>query len=84
MKSITIELTDVEYKAMTLIAYDPQEWVENFTKDRARKAINSVSEQIVEDKLEKGEVVQGTKEEIVWNTDLPTLKEESDSVSNEP
>ena len=41
-QNITITLTDTEYKAMEVIAYSPQEWVENVTKVRAQKAINSI------------------------------------------
>ncbi len=48
MTSITVKLTDTEYKAMQFIAMSPQEWVENSAKNRARKAIDSICEILIE------------------------------------
>lgn len=76
---ITITLTDVEYKALSMVAYDPQEWCENFAKNRCRKAIDAIAEEIVEEKLANGETIQGTKYDLVEQTDKPTAKETSDA-----
>ena len=48
MTSITVKLTDTEYKAMQFIAMSPQEWVDNSVKNRARKAIDSICEILIE------------------------------------
>ena len=48
MTNITVELTDTEYKAMQFIAMSPQEWVDNSVKNRARKAIDSICEILIE------------------------------------
>ena len=39
---ITIKLTPEEYKAFSVIAYDPEEWIQNRAYDRARKAIDDL------------------------------------------
>ena len=48
MTNITVELTDTEYKAIQFIAMSPQEWVDNSVKNRARKAIDSICEILIE------------------------------------
>ena len=48
MTNITVELTDTEYKAIQFIAMSPQEWVDNSVKNRARKAIDSICEIVIE------------------------------------
>lgn len=78
-KEITINLSDEEYKAMTIIAYDPIEWVQNVTQVRARAAIEEITNNIIQEKLENGEPIQGTKNEIFMNAEIPTAKEETDA-----
>lgn len=78
-KEITINLSDEEYKAMTIIAYDPIEWVQNVTQVRARAAIEEITNNIIQEKLENGEPIQGTKNEIFMNSEIPTAKEETDA-----
>ena len=38
----TVTLTDTEKLAMEYIAYEPQEWIENIVKERARIAIDEI------------------------------------------
>ena len=38
----TVTLTDTEKLAMEYIAYEPQDWVENAMKERARIAIDEI------------------------------------------
>jgi hypothetical protein len=78
-QNITITLTDTEYKAMEVIAYSPQEWVENVTKVRAQKAINSIAEGIIKETLAGGGSISGTNEEIVANATLETAKQRTDA-----
>lgn len=48
MTNITIELSDTEYKAMQFIAFSPQDWVDNVVRNRARKAMDSICEILIE------------------------------------
>jgi hypothetical protein len=61
----TIELTETEKLAMEYIAYDPQTWVENAMKERARLAIEDIVKIAVEKFLEVNQTIPGSKEEIV-------------------
>jgi hypothetical protein len=61
----TITLTDTEKAAMEYVAYDPQDWVENVFKERARIAIEEIVKLAVDKFLEAGQTIPGSREEIV-------------------
>ena len=61
----TITLTDTEKAAMEYVAYDPQTWVENAFKERARIAIEDIVKIAVEKFLEANQTIPGSREEIV-------------------
>ena len=61
----TITLTDTEKAAMEYVAYDPQDWVENVFKERARIAIEDIVKLAVDKFLEAGQTIPGSREEIV-------------------
>jgi hypothetical protein len=61
----TITLTDTEKAAMEYVAYDPQDWVENAFKERARIAIEEIVKLAVDKFLEAGQTIPGSREEIV-------------------
>lgn len=61
----TITLTETEKSAMEYIAYDPQDWIENAMKERARVAIENIVKIAVEKFLEAGQTIPGSREEIV-------------------
>ena len=72
---LKIELSETEYKALSYVAVDPQDWVENRAKDRSRIAIDQIAKEQVEQALEKGTPISGTKEEIVKNADIKSAKQ---------
>jgi hypothetical protein len=84
MKTITVELTEAEYYAMQLIAYSPEEWTDNAVKNRARIAIDEIVNEIVQEKIHKGETISGTKEEILLSSGLKTSKELTDEMDANP
>ncbi len=61
----TIELTETEKLAMEYVAYDPQDWVENAMKERARLATEEIVKIAVDKFLEAGQTIPGSREEIV-------------------
>ena len=61
----TITLTDTEKAAMEYVAYDPQEWIENAFKERARIAIEDIVKLAVNKFLEANQTIPGSREEIV-------------------
>jgi hypothetical protein len=80
----TIELTETEKLAMEYVAYDPQDWVENAMKERARIAIDEIVKLAVEKFLEAGQSIPGSREEIVaaayTNNWIQTAKFVTDNV----
>ena len=65
MNTYTIELTNAEKMAMEYVAYNPQDWVENAMKERARIAIDDIVKLAVEKYLELSITIPGSKDEIV-------------------
>ena len=84
----TVTLTDTEKLAMEYVAYEPQDWVENAFKERARIAIDEIVKLAVEKFLAANQTIPGSKEEIVAaaysNGWIQTLKYRTDNASNEP
>jgi hypothetical protein len=68
---------------MEYIAYDPQNWVENAMKERARLAIEDIVKIAVDKFLEAGQTIPGSKEEIVAaayeNNWIETAKDRTDN-----
>jgi len=81
----TITLTETEKLAMEYIAYDPQNWVENAMKERARLAIEDSVKIAVDKFLEAGQTIPGSREEIVAaayeNNWIQTAKYRTDNES---
>ena len=85
MNNYTITLTETEKLAMEYIAYDPQDWVENAMKERARLAIEDIVKIAVGKFLEAGQTIPGSREEIVaaayTNGWIQTAKYTTDNAS---
>lgn len=61
----TITLTETETLAMQYVAADPQDWVENAMKERARLATEDIVKLAVDKFLEASQPIPSSKEEIV-------------------
>ena len=61
----TVTLTETEKKGMEYVALDPQDWVENAMKERARIAVDEIVKIAVEKFLAAGQSIPGSKDEIV-------------------
>jgi hypothetical protein len=81
----TIELTETEKLALEYVAYDPQDWVENAMKERARLATEEIVKIAVDKFLEAGQTIPGSREEIVAaayaNNWIQTAKYRTDNAS---
>ena len=81
----TITLTETEKLAMEYVAYDPQTWVENAFKERARIATEEIVKTAVEKFLAANQTIPGSKEEIVAaaysNGWIQTAKYKTDNAS---
>ena len=64
-QTITIELTDTQFKGLEYAALSPQEWAENAVTNRARIANDEIVQLTVQHCLDNGIQVPATRELIV-------------------
>lgn len=69
-KTYTVILSDAEDKALAWVAKDNQAWIDNAVRTRCRIAIEDIVAAEVKRKIEAGEAISGSKEEIVLAADL--------------
>lgn len=65
MATYTITLSDAEDKALGVVAFSQQEWINNAVKERCRIAMEEIIAAEVQRKLGLGEAITGTKDDIV-------------------
>jgi len=65
MPTITIELTDTQYKGLEYAALSPEDWAENAVTERCRIANDEIVDITVKHCLDNGIAVPATREEIV-------------------
>jgi hypothetical protein len=70
--NITITINDAEKKALETQILNIQEWLDNWVHERARVEIDNIVAVEVQRKLDLGEPIVGTKEEIVLAADVET------------
>ena len=78
MFEYTIVLTEVENKALSVVAVSPEEWINNAVHERCRIAIDSIAESEIKRKFELGESITGTKEELVLSPLIKTAAQLED------
>jgi len=64
-QTITIEITDTEYKGLQYVAANPQEWVNNAVTNRCRLAVDEIVDIVVKHCLDNDIQVPATREAIV-------------------
>jgi len=74
-KQYTITLTHAEDKALSVIAFDQNEWIQNAVHERCRIAIDEIVQAEVQRKLAAGEPITGSKEDIVLAAVVETAAE---------
>jgi hypothetical protein len=75
LKTYTITLTDAQDKALSVVALDQQEWIENAVFERCRLAIDEIVNAEVQRKLAAGETISGSKEDIVLASNVKSAKQ---------
>ena len=76
-QTYTITLTDAQDKALSVVASDQQEWIENAVFERCRLAIEEIVNAEVQRKLAAGETISGSKEDIVLAANIETAAEKN-------
>lgn len=74
---ITIELTDVEYKGLAYVAYDPIEWVLTAAQARAQIAVNEIFDAEVKRMLNDPTIksIPADKEQVVRDAQIVLAKD---------
>ena len=75
MPQYTVTLSGAQEKALLHVALDAQAWIDNVVHTRCNAAIKEISEGEIERKLNAGETVSGTPEEIVMAANIMTRAE---------
>jgi hypothetical protein len=65
MPTITIELTDTQYKGLEYAALSPEDWAENAVTERCRIANDEIVQMTVQHCLDNSIQVPATREDIV-------------------
>ena len=74
-KTYTITLSDAEDKALSVVAFSQQEWIDNAVHERCRIAIEEIVAAEVERITSSGGEISGTKEDIVMAAQVKTVAE---------
>lgn len=83
MPDYTVTLTDVEQKAMEYVSTDVDFWIQNAVHERARIATEEMVSDYIKSRMEKGEAISGTKDEIVMTSGLPNAQARSDATTKQ-
>jgi hypothetical protein len=75
MKTYTITLSDAEDKALGVVAYSQQDWIDNAVHNRCRIAMEEIISAEIERKLTAGQSITGSKDDIVMAADVESAAE---------
>ena len=80
-----IELNEAEVKALSYVAYDPQDWIQNSASERARLAIEEIFQLEVARMLEDPTITEipADREAVILAADIISAKDRQDNLSNE-
>ena len=70
MTTYTITLSDAEDKALGVVAFSQNDWIQNAVKERCRIAIEEIVAAEVQRKLAAGESITGSKDDIVMAANI--------------
>lgn len=70
MTTYTITLSAAEDKALAFVAVSQQDWIDNVVHERCRIAIEQIVADEVKRKLDAGEPITGSKDDIVLAADI--------------
>ena len=71
----TITLSDAEDKALRHVAVDPQQWIDNVIRVRCLNAIDEIVNTEVKRRLDAGETISGSREDLVLSAPIKSLAE---------
>jgi len=75
MTTYTITLSDAEDKALGVVAFSQDDWIQNAVHERCRLAIEEIVASEVQRKLAAGESITGSKDDIVMAANVESAAE---------
>ena len=75
MTTYTITLSDAEDKALGVVAFSQNDWIQNAVHERCRLAIEEIVAAEVQRKLAAGESITGSKDDIVMAAPVESAAE---------
>jgi hypothetical protein len=75
MATYTINLSDAQDKALHVVAFSGQAWIENAVFERCRLAIEEIVNAEIQRKLAANETISGSKEDIVLAANIESVAE---------
>jgi hypothetical protein len=75
MATYTITLSAAEDKALGVVAFSQDDWIQNAVHERCRLAIEEIVNAEVQRKLAASEPITGTKEDIVMAANVESAAE---------
>jgi len=72
-KTYSITLSDAEDKALGFIALSQQDWIDNAAHERCRIAIEQIVAAEIQRKLDAGEPITGSKDDIVMAANIKSM-----------
>jgi hypothetical protein len=83
---IIITLTEAEAKALSYVAYSPQEWADNAVHERARIAMDEIFQMEVQRMLSDPATTEipADREAVVLAAEIQSAAERQDSLENTP
>jgi hypothetical protein len=80
-----IELNEAQDKALSYVAYDTQEWIQNAASERARIAMEEIFQLEVARMLADPTITEipADREAVVLAADIESAKERQDNFTNE-
>jgi hypothetical protein len=71
----SVTLTAAQDKAFRHVALDPQEWITNITINRVTAAIDQIARDEIDRKLNAGESISGSKEDLVLAANIKSVEQ---------
>lgn len=81
-KTYTVTLSDAEDKALHVVAVSAQEWIDNAVHARCQVAMDAIIADEVKRKLDAGEPIIGTKDDIVLAAQVESAAARNERIAN--
>lgn len=82
-KEYTVTLTDAEDKALAVVAFNQNDWIQNVIHERCRIAIDEIVASEVQRLLAEGKPITGSKDDIVLAADIETAADRQTRLEEE-